>query len=339
MSPGLESRGAPKHFLHVHWLGWLGWLHRYTLRRQKKNNRGHLQSQKMIGKMSHHHIVTVSEVTLGMSYLWWLENPALADGDGHLSHCSRSGSTTHPRAMPHWNLFLPSTQSSNFNTQTEMPFLHHHSQAQCFVQNLIHVCYLRFFSANLVAPQTEWPLPSNAWHSPGISQTPDPNPKQPSAPRSRSVRGAQVGLANWRQEALPSGELTYPHFGKRTINENHLQNCYLWKSLYSFFFEPTNMRHSITNPKQHTLFRENTPKMFLWLWGNSPPMNPLEIHPKWSPPNGFLFPPLNAAPSRHTGRHHHQSESAQPICFPNFAKCGIIIPPCMQQIYGTFIYF
>ena len=28
-------------------------------------------------------------------------------------------------------------------------------------KNLIHVCYLRFFSANLVAPQTEWPLPSN----------------------------------------------------------------------------------------------------------------------------------------------------------------------------------
>ena len=30
------------------------------------------------------------------------------------------------------------------------------------------------------------------------------------------------------------------------------------------------------------------------------------------PNSGCLFPRLNAAPSRHTGRHHHQSESAQP---------------------------
>lgn len=139
-------------------------------------------------------------------------------------------------------------------------------------------------SSNRIAP------PLQCMGFPWDLLTPDPNPMRPSAPRSRSVRGAQVGLANWRQEALPSGELTYPHFGKRTINENHLQNCYLWKSLYSFFFEPTNMGHSITNPKQHTLFRENTQKCSydcggtppLWIPWKSTQNDPLQM--------GFCFP-------------------------------------------------
>ena len=111
MSPGLESRGRSISSMFTE--GWLGWLH---LRRQKKNNEDFAIS-KMIGKIfapSHSHSFRKDKCYIRHVLLVMVGKSRTCRWGWSFMVLFTSGSTTHPRAMPHWNLFLPSTQSSNF---------------------------------------------------------------------------------------------------------------------------------------------------------------------------------------------------------------------------------
>ena len=69
--------------------------------------------------------------------------------------------------------------------------------------------------------------------------------------------------------------------GKRKII---FQNCHSKISIYIVFFEPTNMGHSITNPKQYTIFLENTTKCSHDCGGTPPLLIPgksLKIPQPW----------------------------------------------------------
>ena len=135
---------------------------------------------------------------------------------------------------PHWNLFLPSTQSSNFNTQQKCLFCIILLKPIFFSKPNIYIyicmCYLQgFFSANLVAPQTESRSPLMHWDPLG---SPYARSKSQAAKRSTiQVWGGPGWLGEWDAGGITeSGELTgIPPLGKP---ENHRLKIVKSENLY-----------------------------------------------------------------------------------------------------------
>ncbi len=120
-----------------------GWK---NLRLQEKNKWG-VCNLKMIGTNVAHSHIPYSQFSekKGLHYAclacdgWKI--PHLLRGRSRIPLFT-SGSSTHPPAIPHWNLFLPSTQTSNFIYNINvisMRKFHHNLKENMFFSNLIYI--------------------------------------------------------------------------------------------------------------------------------------------------------------------------------------------------------
>ena len=279
MSPGLESRDRSISSMFTE--GWLGWLHRYTWDVKKKKQPGTFAISTMISNNfapSHSHsfrketcyIRHVLLVMVGkFSTCWW---------GWSFIPLFTSGSTTHI-AIFSFRVHKAPISTHNRNAFFESSF----SSPIFFSKPNICVLSSFFLSANLVAPRNRIALPPMHGKPLGSPR------RQIQIPSGQALHDPGLSLANWRQEALPNlGNSQESHLWEsRKIIDSKLS---FFKSLFVVFFEPTNMGHSITNPKQHTIFPWKYPKITrdyggtppLWIPWKSTQNDPLQM--------GFCFP-------------------------------------------------